>query len=45
MEPTSNLYAVLGQARVSEDDVWQALADDHGLDVMDIMDGDLAEWL
>jgi hypothetical protein len=29
----------------TEADVWQAIADEHGLDVDEISDGDLAEWL
>jgi len=28
-----------------ERDIWQAIADEHGLDVDEISDGDLAEWL
>lgn len=30
---------------VSEDDVWQAIADANGLDYDEIADGDLFEWL
>jgi len=29
----------------TEDDLWEAIAESNGLDVSDIMDGDLAEWL
>jgi hypothetical protein len=28
-----------------ERDVWEAIAEAHGLDYDDIADGDLAEWL
>jgi hypothetical protein len=28
-----------------EADVWEAIADEHGLDVNEIADGDLLEWL
>lgn len=28
-----------------EQDIWQAIADEHGLDVDEISDGDLTEWL
>lgn len=28
-----------------EQDIWQAIADAHGLDYEDIADGDLTEWL
>lgn len=28
-----------------ESDIWQAVADEHGLDVDEISDGDLIEWL
>lgn len=30
---------------VSEEDVWQAIADANGLDYSEIADGDLVEWL
>jgi pyrroloquinoline quinone (PQQ) biosynthesis protein C len=42
-----NVWRVLSEAqgRVSEADVWAALAEDSGVDVSEIMDGDLAEWL
>ena len=29
----------------TEDDLWEAIAESNGLDVSDIMDGDLAEWI
>lgn len=30
---------------VSEEDVWQAIADANGLDYSEIADGDLVDWL
>ena len=29
----------------TEDDLWEAIAESKGIDVNEIMDGDLAEWL
>ena len=29
----------------TEDDLWEAVAESQGIDVNEIMDGDLAEWL
>lgn len=29
----------------TERDIWQTIADEHELDVDEISDGDLAEWL
>ena len=29
----------------TEDDVWEAIAEAHGLGYSEIADGDLAEWL
>lgn len=42
-----NLMAVLnGEAgAITEESVWQAIADDNGLDYDEIADGDLCEWL
>lgn len=31
--------------KFTEDDLWEAIADANGMDVSEIMDGDLAEWL
>ena len=31
--------------RFSEEELWEAIAESHGLDVNEIMDGDLVEWL
>ena len=31
--------------RFNEDDLWQAIADANDLDVSEISDGDLCEWL
>lgn len=32
-------------AQLTEDHVWQAIADAHDLDYSEIADGDLMEWL
>lgn len=29
----------------TEDDLWEAIAESNGVDVSEIMDGDLVEWL
>ena len=29
----------------TEDDLWEAVAESQGIDVNEIMDGDLAEWI
>jgi len=29
----------------SEDELWEAIAEANGLDVSEIMDGDLVEWI
>jgi hypothetical protein len=29
----------------SEDELWEAIAEANGLDVNEIMDGDLVEWI
>lgn len=34
-----------GQAPLTEDDFWQAVADANDLDVSEIADGDVIEWL
>jgi hypothetical protein len=34
-----------GQAPLTEDDFWQAVADANGLDVSEIADGDVIEWM
>jgi hypothetical protein len=31
--------------KFSEEDLWEAIAEANGLDVSEIMDGDLVEWL
>ena len=31
--------------KFTEDDLWEAIAEANGLDVSEIMDGDLVEWL
>lgn len=34
-----------GQAPLTEDDFWQAVADANDLDVSEIADGDVFDWL
>lgn len=34
-----------GKAPITEEDVWQAIADMNDLDYSEIADGDLFEWL
>jgi hypothetical protein len=34
-----------GKAPITEEDVWQAIADMNDLDYSEIADGDLLEWL
>jgi hypothetical protein len=31
--------------KFSEEELWEAIADSQGIDVNEIMDGDLVEWL
>jgi hypothetical protein len=31
--------------KFSEEELWEAIAESQGIDVNEIMDGDLAEWL
>jgi hypothetical protein len=31
--------------KFSEEDLWEAIAESKGIDVNEIMDGDLVEWL
>lgn len=45
----SNLFQVLAEnhpdGNFSEEDLWDAIAQVHDVDVNEIMDGDLTEWL
>lgn len=45
--PKSAGYMALlpANGRFAEDDLWGAIAEANGMDVSEIMDGDLAEWL
>ena len=42
---TGTFYDYLPEGNFTEEDLWEAIAESHGLDVNEIMDGDLAEWL
>lgn len=44
-EKTGTFYDFLPEGNFTEEDLWDAIAESHGLDVSEIMDGDLAEWL
>ena len=45
----SNLFQILAEnhpdGNFNEEDLWEAIAETHNLDVNEIMDGDLTEWL
>ena len=45
----SNLYSILSERHpdgdFSEMDLWEAIADSEGLELNEIMDGDLTEYL
>jgi hypothetical protein len=45
----SNLFQVLAENHpngdFNEQDLWDAIAEVHNVDVNEIMDGDLTEWL
>jgi hypothetical protein len=45
----SNLYSILQEMHPSGDfteaDLWEAIAESEGVDVYEIMDGDLTEYL
>jgi pyrroloquinoline quinone (PQQ) biosynthesis protein C len=47
MAPKSKSYMdfLPEDGNFTEDDLWEAIAEAHGLDSSQIMDGDLAEWL
>jgi hypothetical protein len=42
---TGTFYDYLPEGDFTEEDLWSAIAEQHGLDPSEIMDGDLAEWL
>jgi hypothetical protein len=42
---TGTFYDFLPEGNFTEEDLWDAIAEQHGLDPSEIMDGDLAEWL
>jgi translation elongation factor P/translation initiation factor 5A len=42
---TGTFYDYLPEGNFTEEDLWSAIAEQHGLDPSEIMDGDLAEWL
>ena len=44
-EKTGTFYDYLPEGNFTEEDLWDAIAEQHGLDPSEIMDGDLAEWL
>ena len=45
-EPTGRWQDYLPEdAPMTEESVWQAIADANGLDYSEIADGDLVEWL
>ena len=45
----NNLYSILAEMHpdgdFNESDLWEALAESEGVDVYEIMDGDLTEYL
>jgi len=46
MTPTQNWHDLVDWDQpVSEDDVWNAIAEANGLDYSEIADGDLVDWL
>ena len=42
---TSYMELLPEDGNFTEDDLWEAIAEANGVDVDEIMDGDLAEWL
>jgi hypothetical protein len=42
---TGTFYDYLPEGNFTEEDLWEAIAEQHGLDPSEIMDGDLVEWL
>jgi len=45
MNPNNWMDQIDWSVPVSEDDVWQAIADANDLDYNDIADGDLVDWI
>ena len=46
MEPVKTWHDYLDDdAPLTEESVWQAIADANGVDYSEVADGDLAEWL
>jgi hypothetical protein len=45
----NNLYSILAdwypEGNYTESDLWEAIAESEGLDVNEIMDGDLTEYI
>lgn len=41
----SGYMGLLPDGDFTEDDLWEAIAEANGVDVSEIMDGDLVEWL
>jgi len=45
-EPKKNWQDLIDwEKTVTEDDVWEAIAEANGLDYSEIADGDLVDWL
>jgi hypothetical protein len=44
-KPTNWMDLIDWDRPLSEDDVWQAIADAEGVDFSEIADGDLTDWL
>ena len=44
-EMSEPYWKYLPEGTFSEDELWEAIAESKGIDVNEIMDGDLAEWL
>jgi hypothetical protein len=42
---TSYMELLPEDGNFTEDDLWEAIAEANGVDVDEIMDGDLVEWL
>lgn len=44
-KPKGYMSLLPADGNFTEDDLWEAIAEANGLDVSEIMDGDLVEWL
>ena len=44
-EPQNWMDLVDWDGRVTEDDVWEAIAEANGLDYSEIADGDIVDWV